>query len=141
MTFQEQNFTKLINHLQARTKRQNEVLTKARNELLNMKAMKSENQTLKEENEKLKLQIQELQRNQSGSGGTDGHGSGAPITPVTPQIRVMVPPADRIQPLTSSRDNQRLSGREKPVIAKRAHELPPDPHAEGGDAGGDLKRT
>ncbi|KAF9550973.1 hypothetical protein EC957_010740 [Mortierella hygrophila] len=38
--FQEQNFTKLINHQQARTKRQNEVLMKARTELLNMKAMK-----------------------------------------------------------------------------------------------------
>ncbi|KAF9289964.1 hypothetical protein BGZ88_007541 [Linnemannia elongata] len=146
--FQEQNFTKLIDHLQARTKRQNEILTKARTELLKMKAMKSENQTIKEENEKLKLQIQELKRHHSGGGRNAGHGSGVPITPVTPQIRVMNPSADRIQPPTSSRDNQQHSGREEPDRAKRTHESqlppplpPPDPRTGGGDTGVDLKRT
>ncbi|KAH7045549.1 hypothetical protein BKA57DRAFT_537508 [Linnemannia elongata] len=146
--FQEQNFTKLIDHLQARTKRQNEVLTKARTELLKMKAMKSENQTIKEENEKLKLQIQELKRHHSGGGRNAGHGSGVPITPVTPQIRVMNPSADRIQPPTSSRDNQQHSGREEPDRAKRTHESqlppplpPPDPRTGGGDTRVDLKRA
>ncbi|KAG0272550.1 DiGeorge syndrome critical region protein 14 [Linnemannia exigua] len=38
--FQEQNLTKLIDHLQSKTKRQYEVLVKARTELSNMKAMK-----------------------------------------------------------------------------------------------------
>ncbi|KAK3833812.1 MAG: hypothetical protein JOS17DRAFT_773424 [Linnemannia elongata] len=141
--FQEQNFTKLIDHLQARAKRQNEVLVKARTELLNMKAMKSANQTLKEENERLKLRIQELQRHQSGGGGNGGQGSGAPITPVTPQIRVSCPSADRVHPSTFSSDNQRPSGREVPVVVKRAHEPQPppqDPRVGGGDTRGDIKR-
>ncbi|KAF9152402.1 hypothetical protein BG015_005301 [Linnemannia schmuckeri] len=151
--FQEQNLTKLIDHLHARTKRQNEVLTKARTELLNLKAMKSENQTLKKENEKLKQQIQELQKYQSGGGENGvrrrgGGGGAAPIMPVTPQIRVIDSPADRVQPSTSSRNNnQRPIAREEPTIAKRAYEsqLPPPPQpdtlAGGGDTGMGPKRT
>ncbi|KAF8939532.1 hypothetical protein BGZ47_008137 [Haplosporangium gracile] len=152
--FQEQNLTKLIDHLHAKTKRQNEVLAKARTELLNLKAMKSENQTLKEENEKLKQQIQEPQRHQS-SGGENGirgrgggRGSAAPITPVTPQVRVTNPPAERVQAPTSSRNNnQRPIAREEPAIAKRAYEpqLPsppqPDTRAGGGDTGMGPKRS
>ncbi|KAF9929391.1 hypothetical protein FBU30_001595 [Linnemannia zychae] len=58
--FQEQNFKELIQHLRSKTKRQHEVLLRARSELQNMRALKSENQTLKTENEKLKQQIQGL---------------------------------------------------------------------------------
>ncbi|KAF9907989.1 DiGeorge syndrome critical region protein 14 [Linnemannia zychae] len=66
--FQEDNFTRLIGHLQSKTKRQYEVLVKARTELLNMKTMKVENQALKAENAQLKQQMQELQKNQQAIG-------------------------------------------------------------------------
>ncbi|KAG0374513.1 hypothetical protein BGX24_010320 [Mortierella sp. AD032] len=90
--FQEQNLTNFIDHLQSKTKRQYEVLVKARTELFNMKAMKVENQSLKEENAQLKQQIQGLQKQRHAGGtGCSGGGRGVPITPVTPQFRVMSP--------------------------------------------------
>ncbi|KAF9107351.1 hypothetical protein BGX29_006559 [Mortierella sp. GBA35] len=110
--FQEQNMTELVEHLRSKTKRQHDILVKARTELRNMKILKSENrdlrtenkranteiENLRSENESLKQQVQELRRRQSGGsgggGGVIGGGgkNGAPVTPITLQIRRINPP-------------------------------------------------
>ncbi|KAG0043204.1 hypothetical protein BGZ83_011711 [Gryganskiella cystojenkinii] len=67
--FQEDNFERLLDHLQKKTTRQHQILLKARAEMQNMKVMKSEIKALKEENEMLKrvLKQHEQSRGQGSS--------------------------------------------------------------------------
>ncbi|KAF9095239.1 hypothetical protein BGX23_000848 [Mortierella sp. AD031] len=58
--FQEQNMTELVEHLRSKTKRQHDILVKARTELRNMKILKSENRDLKTENKRAKTENENL---------------------------------------------------------------------------------
>ncbi|KAG0345945.1 hypothetical protein BG005_001017, partial [Podila minutissima] len=59
MKFQESNKEQLLDHLMDKVLRQRQVLIKVRDEMVHIKAVKSEVQALKEENERLKRQIKE----------------------------------------------------------------------------------
>ncbi|KAG0027836.1 hypothetical protein BGZ81_005246 [Podila clonocystis] len=59
MKFQESNKEQLLDHLMDKVLRQRQVLIKVRDEMVHIKAVKSEIQALKEENEKLKRRVKE----------------------------------------------------------------------------------
>ncbi|KAF9385703.1 hypothetical protein CPB97_004562 [Podila verticillata] len=59
MKFQESNKELLLDHLMDKVLRQRQVLIKVRDEMVHIKAVKSEVQVLKEENKRLKRQIKE----------------------------------------------------------------------------------